>query len=122
MKLLWVREEYVTCCSRKDRSGIAWLKAGNWKLRGTRKGLGNGRCLLRNEEEDAVHILLKFPETRRLRKHLLSRKWQTINEEIAYKKMINSSNTLEIRNICSYLYKIKCKLENRIKESQLDGE
>jgi hypothetical protein len=70
-------------------------------LRGTRKGLRNGRCLLRNEEEDAVHILLKFPQTRRLRKHLLSRKWQTINEEIACKKMINFSNTLEIRNIGS---------------------
>jgi hypothetical protein len=27
-----------------------------------------------NEEEDTVHILLKCPEMRRLREHLLSRK------------------------------------------------
>jgi hypothetical protein len=67
MKLLWAREEYVMCCSRKDRSGIAWFRAGIWKLRGTRKGSENGRCPLCNEKKDAVHILLKCPETRRLR-------------------------------------------------------
>jgi hypothetical protein len=44
------------------------------------------------------------------------------NEEIAYKKIINCTNTLEIRNIGSYLYKIKCKREKRIKELQLDCE
>jgi hypothetical protein len=52
-------------------------------LRGARKGLENGRCLLCNDEEDGVRILLKGPETRTLREHVLSRKWLTINEEIA---------------------------------------
>jgi hypothetical protein len=67
--------------------GIAWFRAGIWKLRGIRKGLEVGRrgirkglevgrCPLCNGEEDAIHILLKCPETRRLREHLLSRKWQ----------------------------------------------
>jgi hypothetical protein len=37
------------------------------------------------------------------------------NEEVAYKKIINCTNTLVIMNIGSYLYKIKCKRENRIK-------
>jgi hypothetical protein len=86
MKLLWAREEYVTCCSRKDRSGIAWFRAGIWKLRGMSKGLENGRCS--HLMKDTVHVLLKCPETRRLREHLLSRKWQTTNEEIAYKKIL----------------------------------
>jgi hypothetical protein len=45
-----------------------------------------------------------------------------INEELAYNKIINSTNTVELRNLCRYLYKIKCKWENRIKEFQLDGE
>jgi hypothetical protein len=80
------------------------------------------QCPLYNEEEAATHILLKCPETRRLREHLLSRKCQTINGEIAYKIIINCTNTSDIRNIGSYLYKIKCKWENRIKELQLDGE
>jgi hypothetical protein len=102
--------------------GIAWFRAGIWKLRGMRKGLETGRCPLCNGEEDAIHILLKCPEIRRLREHLLSRKWQIINEELAYKKIINCTNTAELRNLGRYLYKIKCKLENRIKEFQLGGE
>jgi hypothetical protein len=54
------------CGSRNDRMGIAWFRAGIWKLRGMRKGLEIGRCPLCNGEEDAIHILLKFLETRRL--------------------------------------------------------
>jgi hypothetical protein len=91
-------------------------------LRTTKKGLESGRCPLCNEEVDAVHILLKRPETRKLREHLLSRKWLKINVEIAYKKSINCTNTLEVRNIGGYLYKIKYKWENRIKGLQLHGE
>jgi hypothetical protein len=40
MKLLWDTEDYVNCGSRNNRVGIAWFKAGIWKLRGMmRKGL-----------------------------------------------------------------------------------
>jgi hypothetical protein len=53
MKLLWDREDYVMCVM-----GIAWFRAGIWKLRGIRKGLEIGRCPLCNGEEDAVHIIL----------------------------------------------------------------
>jgi hypothetical protein len=87
-----------------------------------RKGLEIGRCPLCNWEEDAVYILLKCPETRRLRKHLLSRKWQIIKGELAYKKIISCANTVDTRNLGRLFYKIKCKWENRIKELQLDGE
>jgi hypothetical protein len=121
VKLLWDREDYVMCGSRNDRRGIAWFRAGIWKVRGIRKGLEIGRCPLRNGEEDAIHIVLKCPETRRLREHL-SRKWQIINVELVYKKIINCTNTVELRNLGRYLYKIKCKWENRIAEFQLDGE
>jgi hypothetical protein len=116
MKLLWDREDYVMCGSRNDRMGIAWFRAGIWNLRGIRKGLEVGRCPLRNGEKDAIHILLKYKETRRLREHLLSRKWQIINEEVAYKKIIICTNTVDLRNLGRYLYKIKCKWEKRIKE------
>jgi hypothetical protein len=44
------------------------------------------------------------------------------NEEVAYKIIINCTNTVELRNLGRYLYKIKCKWENRIKEFQLDVE
>jgi hypothetical protein len=102
--------------------GAAWFRAGIWKLRGMRKGLEIGRCPLCNGKEDAIHILLKCPEIRRLREHLLSRKWQIINDELTYKKIIYSTNSAELRNLGRYLYKMKCKWESRIKELQLDGD
>jgi hypothetical protein len=73
MKLLWDREDYVMCGSRNERMGIAWFRAGIWKLRAIRNCSEIGRCPLCNGEEDVVHIRLKYPEKRRLRKHLLSR-------------------------------------------------
>jgi hypothetical protein len=95
------------CVVQGMTMGIAWFRAGIWKLKAIGKGLEIGRCPLCKGEEDAVHILLKCPETRRLREHFLSRKWQIINEELAYKKIINCTNTVELRNLCRYLYKIK---------------
>jgi hypothetical protein len=41
--------------------GFARFRAGIWKLRGISKGLEIGRWPLCNGEEDAIHILLKFP-------------------------------------------------------------
>jgi hypothetical protein len=122
MKFLWDREDYVMCVSRNDRMGIAWFRAGIWKLRGIRKGLEIRRCPLCNGEEDAIHTLLKCSETRRLREHLLSRKWQIINEELAYKKIINCTNTVELSNSGRYLCRTKCKWESRIKEFELKGD
>jgi hypothetical protein len=69
-----------------------------------------------NKEEDALHILLKCLDARKLREYLLSRKWLRVNEVAAYRKIINCTNTLEIRNIGSHLYNIRCKWENIIKE------
>jgi hypothetical protein len=87
-----------------------------------KEGFRDWKMPVCNGEEYAIHILLKCPETRRLREHLLSKKWQIIKEELAYKKTINCTNTIDLRNLGRYLYKIKCKWENRIKEFQLDGE
>jgi hypothetical protein len=94
MKLLWDREDYVTCGSRNDRMGIAWFRVSICKLRGIRKGLEIGRCPICNEEKDAIRILLEYPETRRLTEHLLSRKCKIINEELAYTKISNCTNTV----------------------------
>jgi hypothetical protein len=46
---------------------------------------------------------------------ILSRKWFMVNEGIAYKKVINCTNIIELRNIGNYLYKIKCKWKNKIR-------
>jgi hypothetical protein len=95
--------------------GLAWFKTGIWKLRGMRKKFEKGRYPLCSEDKDAIHILLKCSETRKWREQFLSRKWLRLNEWIAYKKIINCTNITELRNIGSYLYKIKCKWENKIR-------
>jgi hypothetical protein len=115
MKQEWAREKYISCSSRTERSGLACFKTGIWKLRGMRKGFEKGRCPLCSEEEDPVHILLKCSETRKWREQFLSRKWLRLNELIVLKKIINCNNSIELRNIGSYLYKIKCKWDNRIR-------
>jgi hypothetical protein len=40
------KESYIDKCTRKERMGIIWLKAGIWKLRGIRRGFKRGRCPL----------------------------------------------------------------------------
>jgi hypothetical protein len=108
MKQEWAREEYIACCTRNERSGLAWFKTGIWKLRGTSK------------DEVAIHILLKCFEMRKWREQFLSRKCLMLNERIAYKKIINCTNIIELRNVGTYLYKIRYKWENKI--SNLSSE
>jgi hypothetical protein len=115
MKQEWAREEHTVCCTRNERSGLAWFRTGIWKLRGMRKGFEKGRCPLCSKDEDAVHTLLKYSETKKWREQFLSRKWLKLNEWIVYKKIISCTNSIELRNIGSYLYKIKCKWENKIR-------
>jgi hypothetical protein len=38
-----------------------------------------------------------------------------LNEGIAYKKIIKCTNITKLRNIGNYLYKTKCKWENKIR-------
>jgi hypothetical protein len=65
MKQKWVGEEYIEFCSRNERNGLAWMKAGVWKLRGIRRGLKKGTCPLCRGNEDAKHVLLSCPETKK---------------------------------------------------------
>jgi hypothetical protein len=46
MKYEWGKESYIDKCTRKERMGIIWPKAGIWKLRGIGRGFERGRCLL----------------------------------------------------------------------------
>jgi hypothetical protein len=64
-----------------------------------RRGSEKGRCPLCTEEEDVIHnTLLKCLETGKWREQLLNRKWRIINEEVAYKRIINCTNAVELRN------------------------
>jgi hypothetical protein len=78
------------------------------------KGFEKGRCPLFSKEEDPIHILLKCSETK-WREQFLSRKWLRLNEWIVFKKIINCNSIIDLRNIRNYLYKIKLKWENKIR-------
>jgi hypothetical protein len=56
MKQEWGREEYIDCCNRNDRRGMAWWRLGIWKLRGSRKGVEKGTCPLCLGKEDTKHF------------------------------------------------------------------
>jgi hypothetical protein len=47
MNFCWDKKLYVEWCSRRERSGIAWLLAGVWQLKGVRRNTGKGGCFLR---------------------------------------------------------------------------
>jgi hypothetical protein len=61
-----------------------------------------------------VTVALKCSETRKWREKLLSRKWPMVNEQIAYKKIINCANAVELRDIGNYLCTVRCKRENNL--------
>jgi heterodisulfide reductase subunit B len=65
MKLEWATESYTVCCTRNERSQLAWFKTGTWKQRGNRKESKKGKYHLCREEKDAIHILLKCSEMKK---------------------------------------------------------
>jgi hypothetical protein len=112
---LLILQSYIDKCTRKERMGIIWWKAGIWKLRGIMRGFERGRCPLCLGEEDAKRIILKCLETKTWREDYVNRKWLNTNEDLAYKKIINCINVTRIKSLGKYLFKTKCKWENKVR-------
>jgi hypothetical protein len=87
------------------------MKAGVWKLRGNRRRLEKGTCLLCRGNKDVKHILLSCPETKKWRMQFINKKWLHINEELAYKKIVNCTSKAHIIHLGEYLDKVKHKWE-----------
>jgi hypothetical protein len=115
IKYEWGKECYIDKCTRKERIGIMWLKAGIWKLKGIRRGLEKGRCPLCWGEEDVKHILLKCKESKKWREECANSNWPNINEDLIYKKIICCTNVNRIKLLGKYLLKVKCKWENKVR-------
>jgi hypothetical protein len=64
-------------------------------------------------EEDAKHILLKCSETNKWREECVNSIWLNINEDLGYRKIISSTNVNKIKSLGKYLFKTKCKWENK---------
>jgi hypothetical protein len=74
-----------------------------------RRGFEKGRCRLYGEEEHSLHTLLKCSGMRKWRGRFLDSKWLNINDCIACKRIINYTNSVELRNIGKCLYRISYK-------------
>jgi hypothetical protein len=104
----WAREEHAVRYTGCERSGLPWFKTGIRKLKAIRKGYEKGRCLVCREEGGILHILLKCSKTN-LREQFLSRKCLVFNEHIAYKRIINCNNAVDLPNIGKHLYEINLR-------------
>jgi hypothetical protein len=67
-------------------------------MKGVRKN-ADKRCPICQEEEDAKRILLERRDTRNCRMNLMKDKWLNMNEEIAYRKLLNCTNKDQIKQI-----------------------
>ena len=47
-----------------ERIGLAWFRLGVWKLSGMGRDAEIGRCPVFQENENIVHVFLKYVETR----------------------------------------------------------
>jgi hypothetical protein len=103
MSMGWAREAHAVRYTGCERSGLPWFKTGIRKLKAMRKGYEKGRCLVCREEGGILHILLKCSKTN------LSRKFLVINEHIAYKRIINCNNAVDLPNIGKHLYEINVR-------------
>ena len=79
---------HVKWCSRKERSGTAWLPAGICQLKGVIRNTYKGSCPLCLGGEYVVHILLDCLETRNWRVKILNDKWLGMDKEVACGKNI----------------------------------
>jgi hypothetical protein len=106
---------YIECCSRKERSGIAWLIAGIWQLKGVRRKADKGRCPLCFEKDDVKHILLECKETKYWREKLIHNNWLSMNKEVTYRKILKIINRIHIQNLGKYLNIVRNKWFSTIK-------
>jgi hypothetical protein len=64
---------------------------------------------------DAEHIVIKCFETKKWREEYVNSNWLNINEDLAYKKIISCINVNRIKALRKYVFKTKCKWENKVK-------
>jgi hypothetical protein len=97
------KNEYTEWCTRNERNGIPWIKAGIWELRELKRGTDNGSCTLYLGKEDIKHALLSCPETMKWKIGFLCKKWHNRNEELMSGKIINCTNRTHVKDTRQYL-------------------
>jgi hypothetical protein len=104
-------ELFIDQSNWNERTGPVWVRFGIWKVRGKMIDAEKGRCLLRKDGENTLHILLKCNESQLWSKQLLDNKWLHIHEATAHTH-ITCNKATEIQTVVKFLYKEYRKLEN----------
>lgn len=76
-------------------------------MRGIRNGIEGGKCPLCGGVENAIHRLLKYPESQRWREKLLNRRCLAMNQEIALHEIVGCTKTTLLRNLRKLLFSIR---------------
>jgi hypothetical protein len=82
----WGNRSYTECCTREERSGIAWLLAG-WKWN-YKDGRSRRMSVTLLGEEDVQHTLLDCSDSRSRRAKFLNAKWLNMNKEMTYRNIL----------------------------------
>jgi hypothetical protein len=85
-------------------------------VKGEIRNVDKGSCPLCLEEEDAKHVLLECKETKHWREKSIHDKWLSMNKEVAYRKIMKTTNRTHIQNVGKYLDTVKNKWLNEIKD------
>jgi hypothetical protein len=105
------REDYLVQCNRNERRGLAWFQVGIWKLR-----------VLRGGVEGEPVVLLDCQEAQRWREELLGKKWLQMIELVARKKLGRCLRTTNLRQLGTFLYKVRSKWEYHTEQSEGEEE
>jgi hypothetical protein len=65
--------------------------------------------------EDEKHILLQCKESEKWRGTWSKNNWWNMNEILVYKKIIACVDVNRIKSLGNYLFKVKCKWEQKVK-------
>jgi hypothetical protein len=72
-----------------------------------RNGMELGKCPLCSGAENAIHRLLKYPESQRWREKLLNRRCLAMNQDIAVHDIVGCTKTTLLRKRGKFLYSIR---------------
>jgi hypothetical protein len=100
---------------------IGYLETEKYKVRSSKRKMPpiSQRCPLYHKEENVIYILLKCKETNSLREQFLNDKWLHTYEDIAHMKTISSNKITKLKKLSSFLYKLKCKWENKVEKTNM---
>jgi hypothetical protein len=62
-----------------------------------------------------IHSPIHLHGSKKWREEWANSNWANINEDLVYKKIICCTNVIRIKLLGKYLFKVKCKWENKVR-------